>query len=49
MGAVDDDLRVKEVKTKHLEDAIEALLKGDKVSVSETRPSGCSIQYEAKK
>jgi peroxiredoxin len=49
MGVVDDDQRENKVKTKYLEGALEALLKGDKIAVPETRPSGCSIVYEAKK
>ncbi len=49
MGLLDDNQTIKNVKTKYLEDALDTLLKGEKISVSETRPSGCSIEYAAKK
>jgi len=44
-GALDDDQRVKNVKTKYLEDAIDTLLKGEKISTTETRARGCGVQY----
>jgi len=49
MGTFDDDLRASKAKEKYLEVALTALLKGEKIALSETRPSGCGITYEAKK
>lgn len=49
MGAMDDSIVAKNVKSKHLEAAMDALLKGDKVPVAETEKRGCSIEYTAKK
>jgi peroxiredoxin len=48
MGAFDDNLDEAKVKVRHLETAIQALLKGEKLEKAETRPSGCSIEYGAK-
>jgi peroxiredoxin len=46
MGALDDSLRVKEVKTHYLADAVQAMLKGAKVETAETKPVGCGISYK---
>jgi peroxiredoxin len=43
MGAMDDDQ--KNPKVNYLEAAVEATLKGEKVSTSETRARGCGIGY----
>jgi peroxiredoxin len=46
MGALDDSQRAAGVKHKYVEDAIDALLKGEKISTTETRARGCSVKYE---
>src|SRR5262249_21863064 len=46
MGAMDDSQPVKNVKKRYLEDAVDALLKGEKISTTETAARGCSVQYE---
>jgi peroxiredoxin len=43
MGAMDDDLD--DPKTDYVSAAVEAALKGAKVSTAETRPRGCSVKY----
>ena len=47
-GAIDDNLQTAKVEKKYLEDALDALLAGKPVATSETRPTGCSIEYKAK-
>ena len=47
-GAIDDNLQIAKVEKKYLEDALDALLAGKTVATSETRPTGCSIEYKAK-
>jgi len=49
MGALDDSQNAANVKSKYVEDAIDATLKGEKVSTSETRGRGCSVKYERRK
>lgn len=45
IGAIDDNARnEKEVKTKYVEDAVDALIKGEKPPVTETKAIGCSIK-----
>ncbi len=45
IGAVDDNYKdASAVKTKYVENAVNALLKGDKVKESETKAIGCSIK-----
>lgn len=45
IGAIDDNYQdAKAVKVKYVEDAVDALLKGDDVEVKETRAIGCSIK-----
>jgi thiol-disulfide isomerase/thioredoxin len=47
MGRVDDNCeKPAEVKKKYLEDAVESLLAGKKVAEPETKPYGCSLEYE---
>jgi len=46
MGAMDDSQNSKNVKKKYLEDAVDALLKGETISTTETAGRGCSVQYE---
>jgi peroxiredoxin len=45
MGAMDDTNRAESVKTRHLEDAVQAVLKGEKPTVAETLARGCQIRY----
>lgn len=45
-GAFDDHWNPKKVKRPHLRIAIEELLDGKPVSVPETEPKGCFIEYE---
>jgi peroxiredoxin len=47
-GAIDDNLQAGKVEKKYLENALDALLAGKPVPTSETRPTGCSIEYKAK-
>lgn len=49
MGAMDDSPTGDEIKVKYLDDAIGAVLKGEKPPKAETRPFGCGIEYEKKK
>jgi peroxiredoxin len=49
MGAMDDRIQEAEVKVRHLEAAVEATLKGEKPSTTETLPRGCRIRYERRK
>jgi peroxiredoxin len=48
MGALDDNMQEGRVKAKYVEDAIDALLKGESVKTTETRARGCSVKYERK-
>jgi peroxiredoxin len=45
MGAIDDSPDGKNVKAKHIEDAIAAVLAGKTPSVTETPPVGCLIRF----
>jgi peroxiredoxin len=45
MGALDDNLTETKVKSRYVEEAIQALLKGEKIEKTETRSAGCSIEY----
>jgi peroxiredoxin len=45
IGAIDDNYKdASEVKTKYVENAVDALLKGKDVEVKETRAIGCTIK-----
>jgi len=47
MGAMDDSpMNESKVKKTYLRDAVDALLKGETVEVSETRPIGCGVKYK---
>ncbi len=48
MGALDDNMQEGRVKAKYVEDAIDALIKGESVKTTETRARGCSVKYERK-
>jgi peroxiredoxin len=45
MGAMDDAGRAESVKSRHLEAAVQAALKGEKPAVAETLARGCLIRY----
>jgi thiol-disulfide isomerase/thioredoxin len=47
IGLFDDNpLKAGDVKKRHVEDAVDALLKGEDPPVALTAPAGCSIKYE---
>jgi peroxiredoxin len=46
MGALDDNINEKKVKTHYLADAVQAMLKGAKPETAETKPVGCGIAYQ---
>ncbi len=45
MGAMDDNTKEAEVKQRYVEDAVEAVLAGKPVAISETPPVGCAIRF----
>jgi peroxiredoxin len=45
-GALDDSQREDKVTKTYVRDAVDALLKGESVEVSETRPVGCGVSYK---
>jgi peroxiredoxin len=45
IGAIDDNMNDKKVKTRYLRDAVDALLKGEKPPKVETEAFGCSVKY----
>jgi len=45
-GAMDDSQREDKVTKTYLRDAVDAVLKGDTVEVSETQPKGCGVSYK---
>jgi peroxiredoxin len=49
MGALDDELNPAKVTEKYLENAIEAILKGEKPAKAETPSYGCGIEYRRAK
>ena len=46
MGGIDDTSAIEFVKHHYLEDAVQALLKGETPEVRETPPIGCRIRFE---
>jgi peroxiredoxin len=46
MGALDDSMQEAKVQKTYLRDAVDALLKGESVEVSETQPKGCGVKYK---
>jgi len=46
MGAMDDSMDETKVKKTYLRDAVDALLKGEKPEIEETRPVGCGVKYK---
>lgn len=49
MGAFDDATKPADVKKRHVEDAVEAVLAGREVAVKETAPVGCLIRFDRKR
>lgn len=49
MGAMDDKDNATQVKTRFLEDAVEAVLKGTPIAVTETLGRGCRVRYNRPK
>src|SRR3954462_11602857 len=45
MGAMDDSMNEGKVSKTYLRDAVDALLAGETIETSETRPVGCSVKY----
>jgi len=45
-GAMDDNQREDKVTKTYLRAAVDALLKGEKPEVEETRPQGCGVKYK---
>jgi len=48
MGALDDSQNESRVTKTYVRDAVDALLKGESVEVSETRPVGCGVKYTSR-
>jgi peroxiredoxin len=49
MGAIDDNAsNEKAVKNKYLENALDELLSGNKVSIPTSKPVGCSVKWKKK-
>jgi peroxiredoxin len=49
MGAFDDNTKVGEVKKHYVAEAVDAVLTGGKVAVTETAPVGCAIRWAKEK
>lgn len=47
MGAFDDDFTGRNVTEQYVQDAVDAVLSGGKPEVTESRQTGCHIQYAA--
>jgi len=45
-GAMDDSRREDKVTKTYLRDAVDAVLKGETVAFTESRPDGCGVQYK---
>jgi peroxiredoxin len=45
MGALDNSQNPNGVKQKYVENAVDALLKGETISTTETKARGCGVQY----
>jgi len=46
LGALDDNMNEAKVTKKYLRDAVDAVLKGETVEISETQPKGCGVKYK---
>lgn len=49
MGAMDDSPAMERVQVKYVENAVQALLAGDKIETTETPPIGCLIRFDRKR
>jgi peroxiredoxin len=47
LGALDDNMNEAKVSKKYLRDAVDAVLKGETVEISETQPKGCGVKYKS--
>jgi len=47
-GAMDDSQKEDSVSKKYLRDAVDSLLKGESIEVTETQAKGCSVKYSNK-
>jgi len=45
-GALDDNMNESKVTKTYVRDAVDALLKGESVEISETQPKGCGVKYK---
>jgi len=45
-GAMDDNMKEEKVQKTYLRDAVDAVLKGETVEVSETQAKGCGVKYK---
>ncbi|MEQ1826246.1 MAG: thioredoxin family protein [Pirellula sp.] len=45
MGSLDDNAKEDKVKVQYVQDAIDAMLAGKPIAVTETAPIGCAIRY----
>jgi thiol-disulfide isomerase/thioredoxin len=48
MGALDDNMKESAVTKTYLKDAVDALLAGQEIKVTETQPKGCGVKYKAR-
>jgi hypothetical protein len=48
-GAIDDNRDAGQVKTRYLEDAVNAVVAGKAVAMQETKALGCGIKFRAAK
>ena len=48
IGAFDDNMDPKKVETSYVRDAVDALLEGRTIEVTETKAQGCGIKWEKK-
>jgi peroxiredoxin len=46
IGAIDDSMKAEDAKEHYVRDALDAILAGEAVKTSTTKPAGCGIQYE---
>jgi peroxiredoxin len=46
VGAIDDSMKADASKEHYVRDALDAILAGEAVKTSTTKPAGCGIQYE---
>lgn len=46
MGSIDDSMYPEKVRTQFLHNAVDAVLQGKSIEITETKPVGCPIDYE---